>query len=254
MQEASVAIGGQGAEPIGYAIGNLTRPSPNSKGSSASSTARSLAVRQLFSNGAEDALEALRGRQGELANLIRSSNAVFQDHRGRRDTETRSALPRLPDLPRPVKTHPGRLRSFSLTPTRCAPARPGRRTALADAIAFGELAPEAKSSSKARPRWRRPAPTGFPALRKLFRDDFPPLLRALDPFLRNLNPILTGLGLYKHECHVLLRQPRRSDQCGTHGNQCAGQKIHFLRALGPINPRIGFELSKPACTQSQQRL
>ena len=43
------------------------------------------------------------------------------------------------------------------------------------------------------------APTGFPALRKLFRDDFPPLLRAVDPFLRNLNPILTGLDLYKHE-------------------------------------------------------
>ena len=41
------------------------------------------------------------------------------------------------------------------------------------------------------------APTGFPAARKLFRDDFPPLLRAVDPFLRNLNPLVVGLNLYK---------------------------------------------------------
>ena len=66
-------------------------------------------------------------------------------------------------------------------------------------VAFGKLAPQAKGFFEGLAPVIALAPTGFPALRKLFRDEFPPLLRALDPFLRNLNPILTGLGLYKHE-------------------------------------------------------
>ena len=66
-------------------------------------------------------------------------------------------------------------------------------------IAFAKLAPEAKGFFEGLGPVIDNAPTGFPALRKLFRDDFPPLLRAVDPFLRNLNPILTGLDLYKHE-------------------------------------------------------
>jgi len=74
----------------------------------------------------------------------------------------------------------------------------------------------------------------LPALRKLFRDQFPVLLRAVNPFLRNLNPILAGLELYDR------------DIAGTLGNvaaasnavhlSSAGQQIHYLRVLGPFGP------------------
>ena len=64
-------------------------------------------------------------------------------------------------------------------------------------VAFGKLAPEAKGLFEGLGPVIARAPTGFPALSRLFRDDFPPLLRALDPFLRNLNPVLVGLNLYK---------------------------------------------------------
>ena len=77
------------------------RPSPNSTSSSASSTRQRLAVAQLFRNGATT-FRALRGREGELANLIRSSNAVFQTT-ARAQPRHRSAVPRLPDLPRRVE-------------------------------------------------------------------------------------------------------------------------------------------------------
>ncbi len=60
------------------------------------------------------------------------------------------------------------------------------------------------------------------------------LLRAIDPFLRNLNPLLTGLGLYKNEVTALM------------GNVAAaskgvyllpnGEQTHFLRAQGPFGP------------------
>ena len=80
------------------------------------------------------------------------------------------------------------------------------------------------------------APTGFPALRKLFRDEFPPLLRALDPFLRNLNPILTGLGLYKHEITAVLANVAAATNATLPTENANGEQIHFLRAMGPLNP------------------
>jgi hypothetical protein len=103
-------------------------------------------------------------------------------------------------------------------------------------IKFGELAPEAQKLFEALPAVEREAPTGFPALRKLFRDEFPPLLRAADPFVRNLNPIVTGLGLYKREVTSFfgnLAAATNAELVET--NAETGQKIHYLRTMGPIN-------------------
>jgi hypothetical protein len=103
-------------------------------------------------------------------------------------------------------------------------------------IKFGELAPEAKKLFEALPAVEEEAPTGFPALRKLFRDDFPPLLRAVDPFVRNLNPLVTGLGLYKKEVTAFFGNLAVATNGELTETNAAGQKIHFLRAMGPINP------------------
>ena len=81
------------------------------------------------------------------------------------------------------------------------------------------------------------APTGFPALRKLFRDDFPPLLRAADPFLRNLNPILTGLNLYKHEITSLVRQRRRGQPTANSRPKTRRRKPALPAGDGPARTR-----------------
>ena len=76
-----------------------------------------LAVRQLFRNGATT-FDALRGREGELADLIQNSNAVFQTTAAARPRH-RSALPRLPDLPGRVAADPRPAqRASRSTPTR----------------------------------------------------------------------------------------------------------------------------------------
>jgi len=98
-------------------------------------------------------------------------------------------------------------------------------------IKFGELAPEAKKLFDALPAVEREAPTGFPALRKLFRDDFPPLLRAVDPFVRNFNPIVTGLELYKREITSFFGNLAVATNAELTETNAAGQKIHFLRAI-----------------------
>jgi hypothetical protein len=102
-------------------------------------------------------------------------------------------------------------------------------------IAFGKLAPEAKKLFEALPAVEKEAPTGFPALRKLFRDDFPPLLRASEPFVRNLDPLVVGLGLYKKEVTAFFANLAVTTNGELPETNAAGQKIHFLRALGPIN-------------------
>ena len=75
--------------------------------------------------------------------------------------------------------------------------------------------------------------TGFPALRKLLRDEFPPFLRAIDPFLRNLNPLLTGLDLYKREITAAMANVTAATNAVT--PDAKGQ-INYLRALGPFQP------------------
>ena len=102
-------------------------------------------------------------------------------------------------------------------------------------IAFARLAPQAKGLFEGLIPVIDRASTGFPAIRKLFRDEFPPLLRAIDPFLRNLNPILTGLGLYKHELTAGLGNVTvalNAIRVSTTG----GSPIHYLRAVGPLGP------------------
>ena len=96
------------------------------------------------------------------------------------------------------------------------------------------------------------APTGFPALRKLFRDEFPPLLRAVDPFLRNLNPILTGLSLYKTRADRRDGQRRRGDQ--RRAAELGGDQVHYLRAMAPFGPESLATYPEPPDDQPHQRL
>ena len=103
-------------------------------------------------------------------------------------------------------------------------------------IAFSKLAPEAKGFFEGLEPVIDRAPTGFPAARKLFRDEFPPLLRAVDPFLRNLNPVITGLGLYKHELTATMGNLASVSNAKLTEENAAGEKIHYLRAMGPFNP------------------
>jgi len=103
-------------------------------------------------------------------------------------------------------------------------------------IAFAKLAPEAKGFFEGLTTVIERAPTGFPALRQLFRDDFPPLLRAVDPFLRNLNPLLTGLGLYRQEITSFFGNLAATFSGELPVENARGEKLNYLRTMGPITP------------------
>jgi ABC-type transporter Mla subunit MlaD len=234
MQEAAVAIEGQG-QNLSYAIGNFEPTFKEFEGLFRVLNSQKLAVSKLFSNGART-FEALRGREGELANLIRSSNELFKTT-ANRDNDIEALFRAFPTFQDESRLTVDRLRGFAVNADPLSKQLvPVAEQLSPTLIKFGELAPEAKKLFDALPAVIEEAPTGFPALRKLFRDEFPPLLRAVDPFVRNLNPLVTGLGLYKNEITSFFGNIAAASNAELTETDAAGQKIHFLRTMGPINP------------------
>jgi phospholipid/cholesterol/gamma-HCH transport system substrate-binding protein len=234
MQEAAVAINGQG-QNLSYALGGLDPTATEFANLFRTLDSQSLAVSQLFRNGATT-FQALRGREGQLANLIQSSNAVFQTT-ARRDHDIEALFRAFPTFLDESRLTFARLKGFSQNADplmrQLVPAAEELSPTL---IALSKLAPESKAFFEGLGPVIKRAPTGFAALRTIFRDEFPPLLQAVDPFIRNLNPILVGLKLY------------RVDLASFFGNIAAtfngtltveGSNVkpaHYLRALGPMTP------------------
>lgn len=233
MQEAAVAINGQ-SQSLSSALGELEPTFTDFDKLFRVLDTQRLAVGQLFRNGATT-FRAFRGREGQLASLIQSSNAVFQTT-AQRNRDIEALFRVFPTFQDESRVTVSRLKEFALNADplmrQLVPAAEQLSPTL---IAFARLAPEAKGFFEGLSRVIGVAPTGFPALRKLFRDDFPPLLRASDPFLRNLNPILTGLDLYKREFTAFFANVAAASN-GELTVENEGEKVHFLRVMGPLNP------------------
>jgi virulence factor Mce-like protein len=234
QQEAAVAIEGRGAD-LSYAFGELEPAFVNADRLFRVLDSQRLAVKQLFRNGAT-ALEALRGRQGELAGLIRNSNAVFSTT-AERAQDIEALFRAFPTFQEESRLTLARLRSFSedADPVvrQLIPAAEQLSPTL---IAFAKLAPQTKGFFEGLAPVIERAPKGFGAARKFFRDQFPPLLRSLDPFLRNLDPVLTGLGLYKHELTATFGNVASTTEGKLTEETKSGQHLRYLRTMGPLTP------------------
>jgi phospholipid/cholesterol/gamma-HCH transport system substrate-binding protein len=233
MQEGAVAVNGQG-QNLSYVLGQFEPTFSEFDRLFRILDTQRVAVSQLFRNGAAT-FRALRGREGELGDLISSSNAVFQTT-ARRDRDIEALFRAFPTFLDESKLTLARLKGFALNADplfkQLVPAAEQLSPTL---ISIAKLAPESKGFFEGLKPVIARAPTGFPALRKIFRDEFPPLLRASDPFLRNLNPILTGLSLYKNGVTSFFGNLAASlgGQLTTENKK--GEKQHYLRVMGPIN-------------------
>jgi phospholipid/cholesterol/gamma-HCH transport system substrate-binding protein len=240
MQESSVAINGQG-QNLSYAIGGLEPTFTEFDKLFRVLDSQRLAVGQLFRNGATT-FDALRGREGQLQDLIKSSNAVFQTT-ARRNRDIEALFRAFPTFLDESRVTFRRLKDFSLNADplmrQLVPAAEELSPTL---IALSKLAPESKSFFEGLGPVIKRAPSGFSALRTIFRDEFPPLLRALDPFIRNLNPILVGLKLYRSEVTSFFANLAATfNGILTEEGKEEGQDeeaTHYLRALGPMTPEM----------------
>jgi phospholipid/cholesterol/gamma-HCH transport system substrate-binding protein len=233
MQEAAVAIEGQG-QSLSYALGGLEPTFSEFDKLFRVLDSQRLAVGQLFSNGAVT-FRSLRGREGELADLVQSSNAVFQTT-ARRNRDIEALFRAFPTFLDESRLTLRRLKDFSVNADplmkQLVPAAEELSPTL---ISIAKLAPESKAFFEGLGPVIKRAPAGFAATRKLFRDEFPPLLRAVDPFLRNLNPILVGLKLYKVDLTSFFANVAATLN-GVLPAEGGGPQPHYLRVVGPLNP------------------
>ncbi|HET8567010.1 MAG TPA: MlaD family protein [Solirubrobacterales bacterium] len=234
MQESAVAINGQG-QNLSYALGGLEPTFTEFDRLFRVLSTQELAVAQLFRNGATT-FRSLRGREGRLADLVRSSNAVFQTT-ARRDRDIEALFRAFPTFLDESKLTVGRLKDFSLKADplmrQLVPAAEQLSPTL---ISLAKLSPESKALFEGLGPVIKRAPSGFAAFRKIFADEFPPLLRAVEPFARNLNPILVGLKLYKHEATAVFANLAAATNATIPVANNQGEQLHYLRAMGPLNP------------------
>ncbi len=235
MQEAAVAIEGQG-QNLSYALGGLEPAFDEFDKLFRVLSTQQLAVGQLFRNGATT-FRALRGREGQLADLIDSSNAVFQTT-ARRNRDIEALFRAFPTFLDESKLTTARLKTFAVKADplmrQLVPAAEQLSPTL---VALAKLAPESKAFFEGLGPVIKRAPAGFAAFRKIFADEFPPLLRAVDPFIRNLNPLLVGLKLYKREVTSFFGNLAATLNGTLPGEEEEGKEPpHYLRALSPMNP------------------
>lgn len=233
MQESAVAINQQGAS-LSYAIGQFEPSFAEFDRLFRLLDSQRAALGQLFRDGAVT-FRALRGRQGELANLIRASNEVFTTA-GSRNRDIEALFRAFPTFLDESRLTAARLKGFSRNATplmrQLVPAAEELSPTL---VTISKLAPEAKGFFEGLVPVIARAPKGFSALRKLFRDQFPPLLRAVDPFLRNLNPILTGLNLYRAELTSFFANLAAATG-GFLPTAVEGEQVRPIRVIGGIQP------------------
>jgi phospholipid/cholesterol/gamma-HCH transport system substrate-binding protein len=228
MQEGAVAIGGRG-DDVSYALAEFE---PFFHGFDrvfrVLDTQRN-AVEQLFANGTTT-FDALNRRRGELQGLITDGDRLFRTlgERNEQIEETFRAFPTFLDESRAVVE---RLHTF---------ARDTDPLARQLTPAFAELSPTLEEVERMAPHFRgfftglppveKAAPRGFGALRTMLRDDFPPLLVALDPFLRSLNPVLMDIAMHRREIAALFANGTAATNASRPGEP------KFLRSLVSVHP------------------
>jgi virulence factor Mce-like protein len=177
---------------------------------------------------------ALTQRGDQLRSLIENSNRVFATtaDRNARLKEIFTIFPTFLDESRATSV---RLTQFSRdTNPLINELRPAARELSPTLIDLNSLAPDLKGLFRDLGPLITASKQGLPAVRRIL-DDTRPLLGQLDPFLRNLNPILDYLGIYKREIASFFSLDSASTQA-VDRPPGSNTVIHYLRTANPLNP------------------
>jgi virulence factor Mce-like protein len=190
-------------------------------------------VRRLVSNTGV-VFEALTERDGQLRSLIENSNRVFETTASR-DTRLQEIFTIFPTFLAESRVTTRRVTTFANnTDPLITQLRPAARELSPTLIQLRSLAPDLKGLFRDLNPLITAARRGAPAVEQIL-DDTVPVLRQLDPFLRNLNPMLDWLGLYRREIVSFFSLDAASTQAVDRPIGSAGP-IHYLRTANPLNP------------------
>src|SRR3954463_9735516 len=190
-------------------------------------------VRRLVSN-TGTVFNSLTARDDQLRSLIQNSNLVFATtaSRDQKLQQTFEAFPTFLDQSRATAV---RVTQFAKnTNPLITQLRPAARELSPTLIQLHGLAPDLKGLFRDLGPLITASEKGAPAVRRIL-DDARPLLAQVDPFLRNVNPILDYLGLYKSEIASFFALDAASTQA-VDRPPGSSQPIHYLRTANPLNP------------------
>jgi ABC-type transporter Mla subunit MlaD len=224
------AFRGRG-EDFNAAVGNL-----GPFGEDAADLARLLhgqrrAVRQLVSDSGQ-VFESLGRRQGELSGLVRGLDTLL-GATARRDAELVETVRILPTTLRELRPTLAELEAVSHEARPLVrdlrPAGRALRPTLADAL---PLAPELRGLFRDVDRVITVSEEALPATTRTVEAAHP-LFRMLVPVLREAEPVVDYLGLYRREVITTLANIASATQ-GAERPQGGGAPIRYLRALVPF--------------------
>lgn len=176
--------------------------------------------------------EALTERQGQLRELIENSERVFATTAAR-DRELRETFLALPTFERESRQTVTRLAQFARdTDPLVTQLRPAARELSPTLTDLSALAPDLRGFFRELGPLIDASRAGFPAAERVL-EDLRPLLGQVDPALRQLNPVLEFLGLYRRELAAFFANTVAATQATTVSNR---GPLHYLRTTNPLNP------------------
>jgi len=234
LDQQGLAVG-DNAEAINDALGLLTPFAEQTDEVLKVLNHQSAETRALVRDTGE-VFDALTQRQGQLRELIVNSNRVWAVT-ARRDAELADTFRVLPTFLREGRTTTRRLTEFARdTNPLIDQLRPAARQLSPALVDLDELAPDLRGLFTDLDPLVRVSRRGLPATEQVL-DNTRPLLRRLDPFLRNFTPIVDYLGLYRREIAALFANDAAVTQASGEGQGTSG-RLHYLRTQNPSNPEI----------------
>jgi phospholipid/cholesterol/gamma-HCH transport system substrate-binding protein len=234
FDQQGISARGRAAE-ISAALANLTPFAEDTDEILRVLRTQSTATRALIRDTGE-VFTALTERKGQLRELIRNSNRTWQAIASR-DQALADTFTVFPTFLRESRATTRRVTSFArVANPLVTQLRPAARQISPTLISLDQLSPDLRGFFQDLGPLVRVSRAGLPATEQVL-DNTRPILRRLDPFLRELTPVIDYLGLYRREIAAFLANDSAATQAV--GLPFSGRnQLHYLRVMNPLNPEI----------------
>ena len=233
MQSQAAALAGRGQD-INDAFGTLPQFVDSGENLLATLNSQSASVRRLVAN-TGTFFNAISARQGELSGLITAANNLFQTT-AQRNQQLADVFRALPNFELQTRLTLPALTSFAQKADPVVRALEPIATELT-----GTFGTTAKLAPQLHSLFDRLGPTvtaserGLPALDRIL-GAIPPLLGAFQPWLRNANPIVSYIGLYKREITGFFANVTGASQAHDVELPRTSNEVHYLRTSQTLTP------------------
>jgi virulence factor Mce-like protein len=230
MQQQAIAVDGRGKD-LNDALGNLAPFAADTDQLLQILDSQSGDVRRIV-NGTGDVFDALTARDDQLRALIQNSNNLFATTAAQ-DRNLQDIFRVLPTFEQESERTVRRLTEFADdTDPLVTQLRPAARELSPTLQELQGLAPDLRALFRDLGPLVDASKEGLPAADR-FLEQLSPFLGELDKPLAQLNPVLSGLGLYNRELTAFFANVVGATQAT--GPVPDGSLVHYLRTMNPIN-------------------